>query len=200
MGRIVRGSGHVVPAEVLDAKQQAAALLDAARAQAERIRADAEAAREEARRQGHADGQDAAAAEALAVLVAARADAAAAMEAAKPAALALASKMAAKIVGRAVDLAPAVLADIAGEALRASRARPGRVVLRVNPADHATLLGAKPELHARLTAGAELELVPDAAVSRHGCIVETAAGRLDARLETQIAVLEKALRGQRPHG
>jgi flagellar biosynthesis/type III secretory pathway protein FliH len=200
MGRIVRGPGHVVPAEVLDAKQQARALLDAARAQADRIRGEAEAACEEARRQGHAQGQDAAAAEALAVVVAARAEAAQAMTAAKPAALALAAKMAAKIVGRAVDLSPAVLADIAGEALRASRARPGRVVLRVNPADHATLLNAKPELHARLTAGAELELVEDAAVTRHGCIVETAAGRLDARLETQLAVLEKALRGERPHG
>lgn len=200
MGRIVRGDGHVVAAAVLDARAQAAAVLAAARDEAERIKEQAAAVREEGRQQGYADGRDAAAAETLAVLMAARAEAAAALEAARPTALALAARMAAKIVGRAVDLAPAVLADIASEALRASRARAGRVILRVNPADHATLIAAKAELHAALIAGAELQVIPDEAVSRYGCIVDTPSGRLDARLETQLAVLEKALRGQRPHG
>jgi len=37
--------------------------------------------------------------------------------------------------------------------------------------------------------------VADPAIGRHGCVVETVVGRLDARLDTQLDALEKALRG-----
>jgi len=37
--------------------------------------------------------------------------------------------------------------------------------------------------------------VADASVGRNGCVVETPVGRLDARLQTQLDALERALRG-----
>jgi hypothetical protein len=37
--------------------------------------------------------------------------------------------------------------------------------------------------------------VADEAVGRAGCVIETAVGRVDARLETQLAALERALTG-----
>ena len=48
MGRIVGGMGRVVPKETLDARTDAAALVAAARAEADAIRAQALTAREEA--------------------------------------------------------------------------------------------------------------------------------------------------------
>ncbi|MEA2700345.1 MAG: type secretion protein [Myxococcales bacterium] len=203
MGRVVKGWGHRVPGQLLDAKAQATAILDAAhadaarlRAEAERLGADARLQYTEAQQRGLAEGRDAAAAEVLTMMLAARAEAAAALVAAKPAAVALAARMATKIVGRAVDASPALIADIATEALRASRAGVGRVKLRVHPMDRQALVTARPQLAAQLGAGAALEIVDDQAVGRYGCIVETGAGRLDARLETQVAVLEKALLGE----
>jgi len=59
--------------------------------------------------------------------------------------------------------------------------------------------GVCPAVEARraaLEAGAPaatLELVADEAVGRHGCVIETPQGRVDARLETQLAALERAL-------
>ena len=59
-------------------------------------------------------------------------------------------------------------------------------------------------LAARAPAAAALDLVADESVGRHGCVIETALGRVDARLATQIAALERALRergyGVRDHG
>jgi flagellar biosynthesis/type III secretory pathway protein FliH len=67
--------------------------------------------------------------------------------------------------------------------------------LRVHPDDWAAVEAARPALAARLAKAVELRLVVDAEVGRHGCVVESAAGRLDARLDTQLAALEKAVFG-----
>jgi flagellar biosynthesis/type III secretory pathway protein FliH len=129
------------------------------------------------------------------MLVAARAEADRVRAAALPSARTLAVRMAEKIIGHAVSLDPSVLVDIAGKALAAARARAGVVLLRVHPEDHAALEAARPRLMARLGVANELRLVADPDVGRHGCVVETPAGRLDARLDTQLAALERAAFG-----
>src|SRR5260221_631878 len=130
MGRIVSGTGRaagplgrVVPAAVLDARAQAAALLAAARTDADTIRAHAGDARAQAVQQGREQGRAEAAAEMAALLAAARAQAERLRTASTPAVIALAVKMAEQIVGRAVTLAPETMADIAGAALDACRPR-----------------------------------------------------------------------------
>ena len=170
MGRVVKGMGRVVPSLLLDA-----------RGEVDRLRADVRAAA-----QAHA------LVEAAAILAAAHAEAARLLAGARPAALALAARMAARIVGRAVDLDPAVMAEIAAEALASCRPR-GVVKLRAHPADLAALDAAQAALLARLEGAAALELVPDVNVGRYGCVVETPLGRVDARLEAQIAALERAV-------
>ncbi len=183
MGRLVKSAGRVVPAPMVGAMEQAAEL------------------RAEARRQGYAEGRDAAAAELTETLAAAALEAASVRVQAEPAALRLAGRLAArmaeKIVGRAVEVEPDALTAIAAQALAASRARAGLIKLRVNPDDRAALERdeARRALLARFEGGVELELVDDAAVTRGGCVVETAAVRLDARLETQLAALERAVAG-----
>jgi flagellar biosynthesis/type III secretory pathway protein FliH len=106
--------------------------------------------------------------------------------------------MAERIVGRAVALAPETMAEIAREALAACRPGAGAVRVRVHPDD----LPAVETRRAALEAGAPaatLELIADEAVQRYGCVIETPQGQVDARLETQLAALERALTsGGRP--
>lgn len=139
--------------------------------------------------------RESALAEVTRLLVSARVEAEAERAAAKDAALVLARKIAEKIIGRAVALDPAVMGEIVGQALAASRVRGGAVVLRVHPDDLAAVERTRPEWLARVAAGANVRVVADASVGRHGCVVETPVGRLDARLETQLDALERVLRG-----
>jgi flagellar assembly protein FliH len=139
--------------------------------------------------------REAALAEVTALLVAARAAAEEERAAAKDSALVLARKMAEKIVGRAVDLDPSIMGEIAGQALAASRARGGAVVLRVHPDDLAAIEQTRAQWLHRMASLASVRVVADASVGRDGCVVETPVGRLDARLQTQLDALERALRG-----
>jgi flagellar biosynthesis/type III secretory pathway protein FliH len=105
--------------------------------------------------------------------------------------------MAERIVGRAVDLGPEVMADIAGAALETCRASGGVVNLRLHPDDLAAASARRDALAARAPGASALAFVADEAVGRYGCVVETAHGRVDARLESQLAALEGALLGGR---
>lgn len=203
MGHLVQRFGRVVPAAVVDAaaearavlalaRQQADALLGQARVQADRLRADA-------RREGEAEGRALAEAAFTTALVEARGEAERVRRAALPAAQTIAVRMAEKIVGRTIALDATAMADIARQALEAARARAGAVSLRVHPDDWAAIETARPALAARLAKAVELRVIPDAAVGRHGCVVESAAGRLDARLDTQLAALERAAFGGKVH-
>ncbi|HEX3906148.1 MAG TPA: FliH/SctL family protein [Polyangia bacterium] len=192
MGRVVKGHGHVVPKVILDARGEASALLADARAEAEALRAETAAAHEAALREGFETGRADGVAAAAVALAMARSEAARLVEAAAPTAIALAAKMAEKIVGRVVALAPETMAEIAGEALAACRPGPGTVRVRIHPHDLAAVEARRASLAARAPA-ATLELVADEAVGVHGCVIETPQGRVDARLETQLAALERAL-------
>jgi type III secretion protein L len=192
MGRLLKGKGYVVPREVMSAREQAQAVLAAAHS----------AATEDRRlgyEQGLAEGREAARAEMTEILVKAQEDAEQLRAASKEAAIPIARRMAERIVGRALELHPSLIADIAAQALAASRARSGAVVLRVNPVDLVALEQERPRLAARLGASLDLQLVPDEAIARCGCLVETNVGRLDARLDRQLDAIEKAL-GQRMGG
>ena len=179
--------------------EQAAAILAAANARAGALVREGEALRAEARRQGYAEGREAAASELTETLATAALAGARVRVQVEPAALRLAgrlaAKMAEKIVGRAVETSPETMTEIAAQALVASRAHAGLIKLRVHPADRAALEreDAQRALLARFDGGVELEILDDAAVSRGGCIVETATARLDARLESQLAALERAV-------
>ena len=191
----MKGFGRVVPKATLDARTEAATLLAAARAEAEQIRADADAVRAEAMDQGLEAGRAAGLAELAAWMAAARADEERRLEAARPLALTLAIKMAERIIGHAVAVAPELMADIVGEALAACRSRVGAVAVRVHPDDLPAVAARQGQLAARAPGASSIALVADDNVGRHGCVIETAHGRVDARLDSQLAALERALVG-----
>lgn len=196
----MKASGRFVPGALFDAQAEAHRIRSEARAEREQARSDARDEREATRRaaveQGRAEGRDAAAAEVLELLVAARREAATLRASASDEVVAVATKlavkMAEKIVGAAVEADPAHLARMAHAALTTSRVRAGRVVLRIHPDDHSALAPRLATLSAALPA-AHVEVVKDETVGRHGCVVDTPSGRVDARLHTQLAALERAL-------
>jgi flagellar biosynthesis/type III secretory pathway protein FliH len=195
LGRVIKGYGHVVPAIVMDARAEAAALLEAARREADVARAEIAALQEASRRAGYDEGRAQAGAELAGVLASAHAEAERMLADVQPAALAIAAKMAEKIVGRAVALDPGVMGDIAAEAVAACRTRGGVVLLRVHPDDLAGVEARRRAIAERLGGEGTLQIVVDDSVTRHGCVVDTAVGRVDARLEAQLAALTKELRG-----
>jgi flagellar biosynthesis/type III secretory pathway protein FliH len=195
MGRLIKGSGHVVRKVTLDARAEAEALVARARADADALRGQAEAVREAARREGFEVGRAEGLAETMVTLAAARVEASRLADLSKVAAIALATKMAEKIVGRAIALGPDVMAEIVGEALASCRPGAGVVRLRLHPDDLASIESRRTALAERAPAGAALEFLADDSVGRHGCVIETPQGRVDARLESQLAALERVLIG-----
>ena len=196
---MVKAFGRVVPGVVLDATQRAQIIVAEAerrgRALLDEARAEAAAIRESARRAGEAEGRAAAEAAFTTLAVGARVEAERIHAEALPAARALALRMAEKLIGHAAEVQPQVMADMAARALEAARARTGVLRLRVHPEDLAAIEAARPALAARLAKAVELRLVSDAAVGRYGCVVESRLGQFDARLETQLAALERAVFG-----
>jgi flagellar biosynthesis/type III secretory pathway protein FliH len=194
MGRLQKGLGRVVPAAVITAAEEAAQVRARAEKDAAALRAEAQSARVEAERAGFEAGKQEGMAQVSALLLAARAQAEHDLHRAKDAAIVLARRMAERIVGRAVELSPELMGAIVAEALAASRARAGAVVLHAHPEDLAAIECERPRWLARVAAEVEVRVVADPAIGRHGCVVETAVGRLDARLDTQLDAMERALR------
>ncbi|MFL6665442.1 MAG: FliH/SctL family protein [Rhizobacter sp.] len=95
----------------------------------------------------------------------------------------------AKILGTAAPTREGVL-GIVRETLAAVREREG-LVLRLAPGDVAVVEAARPQLQkgAKLPT---LQIVADDRVELGGCLVETAGGGLDGRLETQLGRLRDA--------
>jgi len=134
--------------------------------------------------------------EAAAMLAAARAEANRELAAAKDAAVVLARRMAEKIVGSAVELDESLMRRIAAQALAAVKPNGAAVTLRVHPDDLAALEASRRQWLGEIATQADVRLVAHDGVGRYGCVVETAVGWLDARLQTQLDTLEAALRAK----
>jgi type III secretion system HrpE/YscL family protein len=190
-------SGKIVSREVLSASAEAARIVEAARREAAEIVAAAERTREEARRSGFREGFEQGAGQWAEALRAARAHVAEAAGRAQPEIVRLALRVAEKILRQRIEAHPDAIVPMVDEALRAFLAQnQTRVVLRVHPDDEKAL-GAHRQrwLERNPTIGA-LVLVPDEAIGRGGCRLESESGTVDATLETQLEVIERHLLGE----
>jgi flagellar assembly protein FliH len=189
---------------VASARQQARTLLDQARDQAVAIR---QAARDEGvaagRQEGLAEAHDRIEARAaelagqqaqatLSTALPALAKVVEELDAARDrwllewevAAVRLAVCLAERIVRQELARRPELAANLVREALRLATGH-ARVVLRLHPEDLALLRqGIMPEV-ARLVNAGDVQVLPDAAVSRGGCTLESESLHVDGRLETQ---------------
>ena len=104
----------------------------------------------------------------------------------------LAVKIAEKLIGQELHNTPEVIAGIVNEALRSLR-RAKSLAIQVHPADVIFLQERLGVLRPPAGAAREIEVVPNASLSRGDCIVEADIGIIDARLETQLKNMERAL-------
>jgi flagellar assembly protein FliH len=111
-------------------------------------------------------------------------------------AIRLAASIAERILRRRLEADPELAREMIREALQLALGAP-RVRVRLNAADAATLGPQAAEVIRAFAACGEAEIVPDAALARGGCVIETQHGQIDARIETILdRIVEQLLESQ----
>ena len=109
----------------------------------------------------------------------------------EPELIRLAVKIAEKIIGEELRLRPETIVSIVRECLRGVH-HEHSLTLRVAPVDRDVVQRQLDSLH-EPGSGRRIQVIADPGVSRGGCIVESVAGAIDARFQTQLACLEEIL-------
>jgi type III secretion protein L len=112
----------------------------------------------------------------------------------EPAALQLAVRVAGKLLGEELAASPEKIASIVCEALKATQ-RARTFVVQAHPADVPLLQERLARLRTVVGPAREIEVISSTALSRGDCVIESDIGIIDARLETQLELMEKALVG-----
>jgi flagellar assembly protein FliH len=100
-----------------------------------------------------------------------------------------------KVVGQEVAANPDAVAQLLRDALgRIEHAGP--LTIRVNPADLERLSELRPQLLEGLADPGRVRFEPDAGLDAGGCLIESSAGDIDARVEQRFRVVEDALRAE----
>jgi type III secretion protein L len=181
----------VVKRPIIDARAEARRIIAQAEAEAALIRQSAEGYAREMREAAYREGYEAALEQLNLFLLDARAARDEALARAERDLLQLAIKIAEKIIGHQIERDTGTLADIVATALRNAR-RSELLTIRVNPADLPTIQEHRERLDPSGRARF-LDIIPDPRVSSGGCIIESETGTINALLETQLRVLERAL-------
>jgi type III secretion protein L len=183
--------GSITKGQIVDARAEARRIIAAAEEEAAAIRDRAESFARELRETAHREGCETALSEWNTLLLEAREVRDEALASVERDLLRLAVKIAEKILGREIKKDRGAIADIVATALRQAR-RNEMITMRVNPADLPVI-----EQHASRfeRAGREqfLDIVSDPRIAAGGCVIESESGAIDAQLETQLRVLERAL-------
>ncbi|MBS0191395.1 MAG: FliH/SctL family protein [Phycisphaerales bacterium] len=106
--------------------------------------------------------------------------------------LRLAAQIATAVLKKEVEFRPETVVDQATAAL-AMVTQPSTVRLRINPEDRETIDRALPGLLARCTGARHIDIDTDPAITRGSCIVRSAGGEIDARLDVQLARIVQAV-------
>ncbi|HEY2838407.1 MAG TPA: FliH/SctL family protein [Pirellulales bacterium] len=202
---------HGVAFNFDDVKAQAGACLEQARAEAARILAAAHAEADAVRAEAEAAGRRAAERsleERLEQKLAARLDglapalsqAAAELQQAKQAwlghwerqAVHLATAIAERVIRRELRASPQIPIDLVREALQLA-AGPSHLRVLMNPGDVGALGAQLAPLLASVGPGATAELIADARIEAGGCRVETEFGSVDQQFAVQLARIEEEL-------
>lgn len=181
----------VVKRPVLEARAEARLIIAEAEREAAALRARAEEAALELREAAYREGLEAALAELNDHLLDARERRDTALAGAERDLLRLAVKLAEKIIGCEIAQDEATLAEIVASALRNARQHE-MLTVRVNPADMPAVQAHRQRLDPTGRARF-LDLVADPRVAHGGCVIESESGTIDAQLDVQLGVLERAL-------
>jgi flagellar assembly protein FliH len=111
----------------------------------------------------------------------------------------LSCSIAEKIMNHKLVEAPEMSMKLFEKALT-HRKEQGVIVLCVSPSQFAYVQAAKDELIVLLDSQAELQIVPDSSIKEGGCIVRSAFGSIDARVDTQLEAIREQLLTIAAHG
>lgn len=187
-------SRNLVKHQILDAEEKGSAILQQARAAGAELINKAEAEAEAIRREAYASGREAAEVELLENLLAIKEERFRVLSTVEQDVLKLAVKLAEKIIGREIRQDETARVEIVLNALRAARQKE-MLTVRVNANDLPLLEQMRERIDA-FNRAQHIDFVADQAVAEGGCIIESASGTIDARLETQLRILENALLAQ----
>jgi len=181
----------VIKQDVYSAGEEARRIRDEATTEAERIREEAQSLAEETRRRAEEEGYEAGMAEWTREITAFHRSRQDLLEESQSDMLKLAIKLSEKILGRALA-DPDAMGDLILKAIRGIQ-HEGRILVKVRAEDLDAALAQRPRLTEEIGQRAEIDIVPDSSIKLGGCQIETATGIIDARLETQLKVLERVL-------
>jgi type III secretion protein L len=194
----IHETGGVLNRKTLDAREKAAGIIEGANQEADRIKADAakvlaevEAVREQAKKEGFAEGREEGLAQATELISKFEALKAEFYEKAEPEIISLVMEIAEKVVGRMVHDHREAIISIVQQAIESSLG--DRITIRLNPTDFKKIQSQIKLLQESLDKTRRLVFKEDDGISQGGCVVETEVGMIDAQLETQLRAIRKAL-------
>ncbi len=103
--------------------------------------------------------------------------------------------LAERILRRELEIRPAAPQALVAEALQLT-AGSSSVLLRMHPADVSDMEAHSVEWQQLLSTQQNLKVVADSKISPGGCLLETLAGEIDGRIETQLARIAAELLGE----
>jgi flagellar biosynthesis/type III secretory pathway protein FliH len=104
----------------------------------------------------------------------------------------LACTVARRIIGETVKIDEQVIVDIVKNALRHLSDKQ-KLAIRVNPEDLETLKKYETEWMAAARGCGTVEIEEDSRIKRGGCLVEGESGNVEAQIDRQIEVIDRAL-------
>lgn len=113
---------------------------------------------------------------------------------AEPFLVELSCSIAEKIIGQQLAEAPDIALDLIRKALSRRREQ-GVITLCVAPSQLAFVQAAREELHTAIDSQAELQILPDSTIKDNGCVIRSAFGSIDARIDTQLSEIKRELIG-----
>jgi len=186
--------GRILKHQILNAEEQAREILRRASQSANDLIVEAETEAESIRSRAYESGREESLQELLEDILAAKEQRFQALYAVEQDILKLAVKVAEKIIGREIKLDENVRGEIVLTALRQARQQE-MLTVRVNANDLPLIENMRGRIDA-FGRARYLDFVADQAIGEGGCMIESASGTIDARLETQLRVLENALLAQ----
>jgi flagellar assembly protein FliH len=111
---------------------------------------------------------------------------------AEPMIVDLAIEVAKKIMHRETSVDRSYVVDVVRAALEEMHDG-GKVEVRVHPDDHEVVQQSRERLRKEVPGTTELIIIKDTSVEAGGCVVCTAFGNIDARIDTQLEEVRKAL-------
>lgn len=191
-------TGGVLNKKTLDAKDKAQSIINEALSEADRVRSEAKelydriaAEKEKAKKDGYELGRSEGLASATEQIVSLAHIREKFYSTAEPEMIKLVMNIAEKVIGKMVREHEGAIKSIVRQAVESSLGE--RITVRLNPEDYKIVTSDEFEFKDIFDRNKRIVFKEDDTINKGGCVVETEVGTIDARLETQLKAIKKAL-------